>query len=909
MSSKIKQIPFRVIVYIFLMLTLATGVSSCDEATPEVAYFNTGTPVKVLVVMVKWDKEPNCPTAESCSVFSPTDIANLHPHRHNTASEYLTILNNGVNTYYQRATYGQMFFDFELLPGSPNADGWWSSPYSLEQVSAGKMDFKQVAVDVAYSVLGGNLANYERILFISNFQERGGQTCCLSNPTPYYPIPGWWNTPAGGISMIIAQINEGINDQEMITLATHELSHSIGAPDQYYDSGVGLGPWDIMDNDWDFFHFSAWTKLDRGWIDWSGNTTRMPCNSGICEITTTLNPVEIQGNNALLIPIFDTVEFEGIMVECRKPINGDEGIPEDGVLVTFSNPYNLKYLAKTISEIRSNKANKYSLLQPGEVYTDIRNKVQVINQSKPGDANCTVKATRNVTPSPDLYITQGSIVESKPFDRYKSPDIWNDIGANGYAQYPSYETLSKVNTTNDGSIDVPAGYGDPIVVWESQYGGFSNLINYVVHNGGTAVATDVKVNVYVRQPLAGTVTPDYCNPTPNDLPFNSFPKLLSTEIIPMLKPGEAVHKVVDFGTQINSPFEIEVEIEQLPGEDRIDNNIAYETYWHFYKNVAVTDTAKATLSNQCLSAVPFMAMEVPQADGSKCENWDLAIEPSSGVIEPGETMSFSISGKPKAGAAAGDTCESEFGIFMPVTSVYTPVEAFGFDARVTDSSSLTCAAPGEASAAGTPVSVSGKLDPALADTIGLMYFDPTGKQEMKNLVTQSDGQYSDLFTPTLTGTWGVQAMWVGDNTHAPTTSPMCQFMVKEAEVKQPPLFKAEKAANCREGTSIFYHSVGITKAGSEYPVAGLLDMGGWYYIQFTDTQSCWVKGEVGQVSGDISGLPILQVNIITPTPTLIPTITPTPDFCSTFDFHYCVEKWSTRCMWIGTASAGKCVSK
>jgi hypothetical protein len=309
----------------------------------------------------------------------------------------------------------------------------------------------------------------------------------------------------------------------------------------------------------------------------------------------------------------------------------------------------------------------------------------------------------------------------------------------------------------------------------------------------------------------------------------------------------------------------------------VDNNIAYETYMYFWGGISAVDAMSATLSDKCVSLVPFVAMEIPDEEGNKCDNWDLVIEPSSGFLKPGETVNFNISGKPHAGVAAGETCETQFGVLMPVTDVYTPVDSFGFTARAVDPSSLTCSTPAGTSTLGTPVNVTGQLQPGKADTIGLVYTDPAGKQELKNMETQDNGNYGDAFTPTLIGTWGVQAFWVGDEKHAPTQSSMCRFTVEEKveAIKEPPVFNPGKAANCREGTSVFWKSFGYTKIGSAYPIIGANVANLWYYIQLSDTQKCWVKADTGEPSGDLSGVEMLVVKDITPTPTLIPTITPT----------------------------------
>lgn len=865
------------LICVLLVMVLVASLSGCDKASTDI---HTGTPVKVLVVMLEMTKQPNCSTPAACAPYFDTNgIAAVKPPRH-TAAEYLAMLDEQVNTYYHNATYGQMYFDFELLPGSTRADGWQDSPYTMQQINANGIDFKQIAMTVAYNKLGDGLKNYERVIIISNFQSRGGQTCCMSKSTPYYAIPKKWGTGLGVTPMIVAQINEGSSDHELITVTAHELGHTLGAPDQYYDGGVGMGGWDLMDDDWDYFHFGAWTKLDRGWIDWTANTTRMPCDSGSCEITTTLDPVERQGNNALLIPTSNSAAFTGILVECRKPINGDEGIPENGVLVSFSNPYNDKTLAKTISEVRSNKANVYSLLQPSEIYYSPEYDIRVINQSKPGDTTCTVKAERAVPPKLDVYIAQGAITQGGAFDKYESPDIWNDIGANGWDKYPSYQTTIEVDTANVKKVVVPAGYGDPYVVGDIAVIGDYNFIKYIIHNGGTLVAKNITVNLYIRQPLSATIQPDSCG-APKDafnLPAVTMPKLIGSFTIPELAPGQSyyVHNDIynSFNLDSDAPFEIEVEIEQLYGEDDITNNIAYETYMHPFGAINAVDAMSATLSDKCASLVPFIAEEIPDENGKTCDKWDLLIEPSSGFLKPGEKVNFNITGKPRDGVKAGETCDARIGIFMPVTDVYTPVESFGFTARAVDPSAITCSTI-ESVELGTPVSVTGQLDPAKADTVALVYTDPTGKTATKNLETSQDGQYADAVTPALTGTWGVRALWVGDEKHAPTQSEMCRFTVKEKVeiVKEPPVFTPGKAVQCRRGPSVFWDSLGFVQAGVAYPVTGANPEKTWWNIQYTDKLRCWVKADSGAAGGDLTGVPVLVTQPITPT--LIPTITPT----------------------------------
>jgi hypothetical protein len=892
-SKRIKRV-----VWICLFLAIMIGLAGCD--TPAAGY--TGTPYKVLVVMMELNKKPACPQPEDCLPNMNADLqAAIDMPRH-TAEEYITLLTERINKYYQNATYGQVYFQFELLE-SKNRNGWWNSPYTLSEINKQNIGFKQIAMNIAYTELGDAIYNYDRVLFISNVQYRGGQACCLNSPAPYY---AWaWNWPAvnlngfidippvgqayKGIPMIIAEVAEGSSDQELITVASHELGHMIGAPDQYYGGSPGMGMWDIMHADPYMFHFGAWTKLDRNWINWNDNTTRMPCNYGSCEIITVLDPQEKKGNNALLIPTdplagvaaqatgfwggiipqganMETGNFVGLMAECRKRINGDEAIPEEGVLVTFSNPYLNISLAGTASEVQTNEAYPYSLLQPGESYFNSQYNIRITNMSNPNDLNCTVKATRSQPSAPDLYITQGSTTPGDGFDQHTSIDIWNDAEINGWEKYVSSEQLYQVITQFGNKIDVPLKFGDPIFVSDAK----SNTGWALFHNGGDAVANNFNVNMYLRQPISVSVQTENCGaPADSDwLGFLSItmPQLIGTLPVDHLDPGQSIAMYIGYQASSNAPLEIGVEIEPAAGEVVLNNNVAYETYTKFFYETMIDDALTLNLSDQCKVGLPFLAGEVPGVDGSTCENWDLVVEPSSGFIQPGETVNFSVSAIPHEGAIVGDSCLSHIAVMMPINDVYIPVESFAFEALVTEPSTLTC----EMRSGSNGLSVAGQLGPDQAETIALVYTDPNGERIFKNLETLDNGTYFDELTSALPGDWTAQAMWAGDNTHAPTESTVCSLKVEETVVKEPVLFRVDSPAYCRQGPSTYYGSLGITTQDGEYPITGISVNSDWYYLQFSDTRRCWVRADSGQTSGDLSGVEVLVVDIITPTPTLSP---------------------------------------
>ncbi len=141
----------------------------------------TGEAVPVLVVMMKFNKEPNCPTPEDCLPFSAQDLADIKKPRH-FASDYVQLMDKEINTYYQNASFGQMYFDFDLLNNPNSTDGWWDAPYTLAEIAESSIGFKQIAMTLAYTELGDSLLNYDRVIFVSNMQHRGGQACWLIHP-------------------------------------------------------------------------------------------------------------------------------------------------------------------------------------------------------------------------------------------------------------------------------------------------------------------------------------------------------------------------------------------------------------------------------------------------------------------------------------------------------------------------------------------------------------------------------------------------------------------------------------------------------------------------------------------------------------------------------------------------------
>jgi hypothetical protein len=81
---------------------------------------------------------------------------------------------------------------------------------------------------------------------------------------------------------------------------------------------------------------------------------------------------------------------------------------------------------------------------------------------------------------------------------------------------------------------------------------------------------------------------------------------------------------------------------------------------------------------------------------------------------------------------------------------------------------------------GGELTVSGAIEPPDEVSISLLYTVPDGSTLTRNVTSSSDGSFSDLFKPTVTGSWSVKASWTGNETQAGATSYTETFTVLEA---------------------------------------------------------------------------------------------------------------------------------
>jgi len=135
-----------------------------------------------------------------------------------------------------------------------------------------------------------------------------------------------------------------VNEDSPLGTYAHELGHVLpsnfeprdgcGLPDLYsyeasqkgQDPNIFVGPWDIMAESNPPKQFSAWSKMELGWI--TPETIHLGANTAL---PITLQPLESDsGTRALVLSISDTISY---VVEVRRQIGYDRNLPSEGVLV------------------------------------------------------------------------------------------------------------------------------------------------------------------------------------------------------------------------------------------------------------------------------------------------------------------------------------------------------------------------------------------------------------------------------------------------------------------------------------------------------------------------------------------------------------------------------------------------
>lgn len=724
--------------------------------------------LKVLVIPIR-HQNPPCPTDPGCEWIQ----AGPPGTPRNSASEWEAILNNDVNAYYLRASYSQTSFSFLVAKDATSSDGWFTAPHNIEEyIAEGNDFFAQDAMALAGKVV--DLSQYPRVVILHNFQRRGGQIVTISYDGDDHQ----------GIFILEHSINHA-----MVALLCHELGHTLGLPDLYGYGAPGvyadchrrpeclssgaMGPWDIMSDDPYFNHPCAWTKEKAGWLAGvpSHVVTLQPLGTSATSVTVALDETGISGKNLLKIPLVYGSTFYGYYVECRRQRYGDENIPEEGVLVSMvdDGPAPGGICNRPVQVVKTEPP--YDLcsaaLQAGEaiVFDHYTLSIQHLGYDE-GRCLVAVEYTAGNL-YPDLAIAGKSAYESD----LASVDVWVDSPMNGHGVYPAEQPLD-----SDG---VPLGPGDP--VWKDH----ENRICFRVRNVGFATAEDIVVEVGVAQPpemltICGPAAAPSVSVGTRE--FNSLPS-----------QGTLIGWVPWSPTSAG-PARIDVDVLPVDSEIHTSNNFAQESV-AFYSPVLAQPgstlepfaTSLRVSNSGCprpveiRAAHKFLHPEAPLTEG-----WGVMIDPATFSLQPGGQTTVRLGLAPPRSAQPGDMVDVQFSFVQSFASMMDgqggsapePIGGLRVHGSVVAPSSLTCVCPRGEIPAGSPVTVSGLLNPPRADApVALEYTTPGSRTVLRTVRTDSAGSFTDRPIATLEGSWSVAAYWQGNEETQGTESAPCSFLV------------------------------------------------------------------------------------------------------------------------------------
>jgi M6 family metalloprotease-like protein len=162
--------------------------------------------------------------------------------------------------------------------------------------------------------------------------------------TPNFPQPGnpaWSVFPGHGVVRDGTEVRhatflgEGFTEGPRVAyIANHELTHSLGLPDVYYETDPAthtvafdaVGMWDPGSEPGPH-HFLAWHKWKLGWID----PNQVACAPSAGTVANTVTPIEEQGG--LKMVVAQTSPSTAYVVEARRRLGRDADLCQEGVLV------------------------------------------------------------------------------------------------------------------------------------------------------------------------------------------------------------------------------------------------------------------------------------------------------------------------------------------------------------------------------------------------------------------------------------------------------------------------------------------------------------------------------------------------------------------------------------------------
>jgi M6 family metalloprotease-like protein len=726
-----------------------------------------------------------CPD-QPCPADLLADAPFYKTPRH-TAQDWENLLNNYGTRYWQFASYGQSQAQFNVLASPFSQNGWWKPPHSAEdyykngdvfedlKTAAFVEDAARGAIDticITQPLNCSMLGQFDRLIVLSNKQSRGG----VSHGAGV-------NTLFGTFIFSATFANESVNDSDAMSVMMHEFGHQLGMPTHYGDCGPDyvpkvlgslecVGRWDIMGYDWAWSQPTGYSRLSRGWID-PNSTLSYDLLSGTPVSTLTfIRPVEqapdgIPNLVRLSIGGLDWPQFFGYFAECRKRINGDEGIfpnspgaPEEGLLITRVHEFDYP----PVHAVRRNFPPSQNpdapiTLQPGDSFSDPQLGLFVRLNGYAGDEDqplCLVEVDYLKNPVQGPLLLWQNLVSPSPESGFGS----FDIGMN--------HPLPPGDVAGGPANDQPLKIEPP---WPNH----NNVLFARAHTAGTLPVENVRLNVSISQPAIFTSS---CG--------NSTAAKTEAVRIARVDPVTGGVSMLDFrphpsdslGVQMHAPAD------RATGRDA-SNTVSTRIAFEFFDSKSGSQRTRFVLkSNEgCGKDTTFHISPAIVPPG-----WGVVVDPQIVDLPAGARAEVNVIVTPPPGTAPGENAEIRIDVSQvedtdrptlpdrPVDPLLLKhidlIGSLQISARVVGDPALVHLSCTSASGRGGPVSISGRIVPPVSNGNVLLEYRSRGVTQTRFVVTDDDGAFQDSG---VSSSARVQAFWPGDASHSPAESRPCEY--------------------------------------------------------------------------------------------------------------------------------------
>ncbi|MEV5749350.1 hypothetical protein AB0L00_16155 [Actinoallomurus sp. NPDC052308] len=424
----------------------------------------------------------------------------------------------------------------------------------------------------------------------------------------------------------------------------------------------------------------------------------------------------------------------------------------------------------------------YALFHVGDTYTDAADNITVqVTGQNPTTGTYHVVVTRGVmTGHPQLYVTPW---QTAPMHTWETRDIWVDSSCNGYGVYKYGAYPAPDGNVGQGNGD------DPCV-------GHPNRVYVRVHNVGTTPAEHVVVNFKASNPLGTGVGPDTGWSDIGSASEAGFPALTAipaggyADVYVEWTPNVDPSRIPD-ATSFSFHSCLQVQVSRAPGETSDAGHLAQENFDYFQAQTGMDGgSGFAPHDVNVIQRSIHLVNEYSKADQNPRlfyintsgtlpdgAEWKVGDGQSRILLQNGEARDLPVTVTLPADIPAGRqyrlnvTAGTVFtttnpaipdrGVAPQTQTEYRDVGGVVIDVDTVQQSAISLTGTQYQNA---ELVADGKLIPGLAGQIVTVdYLSPDGAQFSHQVQVQSDGTFSDKFSPPKpqVGKWRLRAIWQG----------------------------------------------------------------------------------------------------------------------------------------------------